>query len=382
MRIELVSPDDPSWERLLQDVPRDIYHTAGFHAYAQGSGEGTAILAVLGDERRGLAWPYLLRRVDEVPGLEGSDSTDVTSVYGYPGPIAWGCRPGDLFLEDAWRQLVGVWHDQGAIAAFTRFHPLLDNASLAAGLKVADQPDEGMGSVSQIGVTVSIDCTLGDDAMRDEYDHGVRRGIAACRKAGYATAHDEDWSELEAFIRLYRETMVRNRAAAYYFFDASNIERLRSALPGHIHLLVTRSGSTVVAAGIVTEFGGIAQSYLAASDVTLRPSPRLLFNDDARRWARSRNNSVLHLGGGRGARDDSLLTFKARFSSRRHPFHIGRWILDWDTYHRLTEERLARPLRSVMVDLAFFPAYRANVDVEAGDAAGEPGPAATPGEEA
>ncbi len=366
MRLELYRPGDAGWESSVGETPRDVYHTAGFHAYAQASGEGAALLAVVGDGRRGLAWPYLLRPVAEVPGLEGSEATDVTSVYGYPGPIAWGCRPGDAFIGDAWQSLLGLWRDQRAIAVFTRFHPLLANASLVSGLHGSWIHEEQLGSVSQIGLTVSIDCTLDDEAMREEYDHGVRRGIAACRKAGFATVDDESWSELPAFCRLYRETMDRNRAAAYYYFDHANIERLRAALDGHAHLLVTRSAGDVVAAGIITEFGGIAQSYLAASDVTLRPSPRLLFNDDARRWARDRGDCVLHLGGGRGARDDSLLQFKARFSSRRHPFHVGRWVLDWEKYHRLTEERLAGPLHAVHVDPAYFPAYRAPVDGAAG----------------
>jgi hypothetical protein len=107
------------------------------------------------------------------------------------------------------------------------------------------------------------------------------------------------------------------------------------------------------------EFGGIVQTYLSASDRSIHPSPKPLFYDDVRRWARLRGNSVFHLGGGRGSREDSLFDFKSRFSSRRHTFHIGRWILDQHLYRAMADtQRLATMQTSVPDDNGFFPAYR------------------------
>ena len=90
--MELLTPSQPAWDDRLAVARRDIYHLAGYHAYAEGSGEGEPMLITVGDRERGLAWPYLLRRIDAMEGLAGTDATDVTSVYGYPGPIAWGCQ--------------------------------------------------------------------------------------------------------------------------------------------------------------------------------------------------------------------------------------------------------------------------------------------------
>jgi hypothetical protein len=359
LALRLLRPREAGWDLWLTHVRHDVYHTAGFHRYAEASGEGTAYLAVVGDGARGLAWPYLLRRVADVPWLENSDATDVTSVYGYPGPLAWGCEPGDPFIERAWEALVACWRGQGAVTAFTRSHPILGNAALLASVGHATAPDHRLGSVREVGPTVSIDCTLPDEGMRAEYDHGVRRGIVASRELGMVTVHDEAWAHAEDFHRLYLATMIRNNASSYYFFDRDNINRLRAELPGRIHLLVTDWCGEVVAAGIFTEYDGIVQSYLAASDISIRPSPRLVFNDDARRWARARGDTLLHLGGGRGARDDSLLRFKERFSSLRHRFHVGRWVLDWEAYEQLTRQRGACHGAAVSVDPDFFPAYRA-----------------------
>ena len=68
------------------------------------SGEGQAHLLVVGDADRGIAWPYLLRSLEGPWAAPGSGLTDVSSVYGYPGPVAWGCTAGDPFIAIAWRR--------------------------------------------------------------------------------------------------------------------------------------------------------------------------------------------------------------------------------------------------------------------------------------
>jgi hypothetical protein len=217
-KVELLGPGDPAWDDHLVVAKRDIYHLAGYHAYAEGSGEGEPILVVVGDRRRGLAWPYLLRRIDAIGGLSGTDATDVTSVYGYPGPIAWGCQQGDPFVTEAWRRILEVWREQRVVSAFTRFHPLLGNAALAADLP---PPADSSGiqpaqPLVPVGPTVSIDCRLDHGAARQGYAKVLRQEIAAARRAGLATEVDEDWSEIETFTRLYGETMERCGAGAEY----------------------------------------------------------------------------------------------------------------------------------------------------------------------
>lgn len=358
--VHVVRADDPAWEEWLRDVPRDIYHTAGYHTFAGESGEGDPYLIVVGDRRRGIAWPYLLRRIGELQEFAGADATDVNSVYGYPGPLAWGCLPGDRFVARAWSEVVQVWRDQRAVAAFTRFHPLLENASLLSGLPWPADGTDGLSSVAAVGPTVSVDCTIGDDAARAGYARALRQHIAAGRRAGLTTVHDEKWTALPTFAQLYRETMARNGADGYYFFDQGYFEHLRAALPGHLHLLVTALGSAVGAAGLFTEFDGIVQAHLVGTNADLRAlSPFKVLLDDARIWARERGDRVLHLGGGRGGREDTLMSFKGEFSPRRHLFHTGRWILDEGLYRDLLNARLSGRGDGRHVDPMFFPAYRA-----------------------
>ncbi len=154
--------------------------------------------------------------------------------------------------------------------------------------------------------------------------------------------------------------MIRNGAAEFYFFDEADFRRLRAEVGDRVQLLVVRHRESVVAAALFTDFNGIAQWYLAGSDSAANAlSPTKVLIDDAVTWAEERGNTVLHLGGGRGSRNDSLFWFKSRFSPRRHAFHTGRWIVDGPMYRELSEARLATLRGDEMVDGGFFPAYRA-----------------------
>ena len=356
---ELIHGDPAAWDDHLRDVHRDIHHTAGFHEYARGSGEGEPFLIVVRHGDRGLAWPYLLRRVDEVQGLAGSDATDVSSVYGYPGPLVWG-DPEPDFVDAAWRDVLDVWRGQRAVAAFTRFNPVLGNAELMPHLRVPGDSSQGIGGQAGGTPTVSIDCTLSDTTAAETYGRVLRQEIAAARRAGLVTTHDEAWSGRGEFVRLYRETMERSGAAAWYYLDAADLDRLRSALGDGIHLLVTTVDGAVAAAGLFTEFGGIVHAHLVGTDIRLRTfSPLKVLLDDARAWAHRRGNKILHLGGGRGGEDDSLFAFKARFSPRRHAFHTGRWIVDTRRYQELVSAGNPAAPSATAPGAGFFPAYRA-----------------------
>ena len=351
LTVTVVPGGDSSWDSWLQGAPHDVYHLRGYHIFASELGEGDPYLVVAGDRDRGLAWPYLLRPI------VGVEANDVTSVYGYPGPVAWGLDPGDRFLSLAWEQFLATWRDQNVVSVFTRFHPLVENAQLATAFyELAGEAGEVSLGLVAAGETVSVDCTLDDDAALAGYTKVLRQEIASARRAGLLTTEIEDWTSLEDFIRLYQATMDRSGAARRYYMDGPSVLRLRDLLDGHLHLLITRLGDDVAAAGLFTEHEGIVQAFLVGTEERLRAhSPLKVLLDDARRWARTRGSTVLHLGGGRAGHQDSLLAFKRRFSPRRHKFHTGGWVLQAGLYRHLAESRAAE--RSPLTN-DFFPAYR------------------------
>ena len=92
VRVEL---DPGRWDEVLAETRHDVSHTAGFQRFAAGLDHGDPCLIVVGDADRGMAWPYVLRRVDVVSGLTDMSARDVGSFHGYTGPVTWGLEPDD-----------------------------------------------------------------------------------------------------------------------------------------------------------------------------------------------------------------------------------------------------------------------------------------------
>ena len=349
--LRLITVAEPSWDRWLGLTDHDIYHGAAYHRIAEQNDEGRAFLAVFGTSSRFLAWPYLLRAVPDSARHAGR--TDVTSVYGYAGPLALGMRGDPAFGTRAWAAVRLNWLRQGAVTAFTRFHPLLSNQRW-----LGDDP-----GVFELAPTVSIDLTTPDETAVRRYPRVLRQEIAAARRRGLQTERDPGWDDLPDFVAMYNLTMRRAGAAGAYSFPASYFERLRDELADRASLFTTRLADRVAAAGIFLEHGGVLHAHLVGSDPALRGlSPLKVLLDDVSSWGHSRGSRVLHLGGGRGGQADSLLEFKGRFSPERHPFSVGRWVLDETAYRRLSAESQEAALRSGSDrDRHFFPAYRAPV---------------------
>jgi lipid II:glycine glycyltransferase (peptidoglycan interpeptide bridge formation enzyme) len=220
---------------------------------------------------------------------------------------------------------------------------------------------DGRDPIIQLGETVSIDLQQDDATAVAAYSKKLRQEIASARRAGLTTRLEEDWSAVSIFEELYRATMIRSRAAATYFFSLDDLRGLKAALGPELHLFLTELDGRTAAAGLFTEHRGVLQAHLVGTNDEFRAwSPLKVLLDDVRRWASERGNDVLHLGGGRGGRDDSLLAFKRRFSPRRHAFSIGRWVLDPSAYATLARAWSMRinDAGHVIGDPSFFPTYR------------------------
>lgn len=360
MRVTMVAAADPAWEEHLQDLPHDVYHAAGYHRFEQRRGCGEPWLFVAETSGTSVVWPYLLRPVTVRDAPTGR--TDVTSSYGYCGPLVRGTLPDEETLRAVRRELAGVWREQQVVSAFARLHPVLDNRDLARDVG----PDPGAGGegvvdlgdgVVDLGETVSIDCTVPDEEAIAGYAQPLRRHVEKAAARGYRVVEDVGWRQLEEFVRIYDESMDRNAADDFYRFSVEDFRFLRDALSGRVHLLLISVDGEVLAGGVFTQSSGIVQAHLQATATAYLPtSPSKALLDGARRWARAAGYRTLHVGGGRGGRNDSLFRFKREFSKRRHPFAIGRWVVDHDAYHELC--RQAGPVNP---GSDYFPAYRAAV---------------------
>jgi len=354
-QIRLIEATDPEWDRWIESTAHDVYHTAGYHRVASFIGEGTPLLIVVGDADRFVAWPYLLQGIPGSSRLVGGPAHDVTSTYGYSGPLVRGYEPGDPAITSGWDAIRRAWQEQHAVTAFTRFHPIIENHRWFTDLPMEAGPSDTLGVV-MTGETVSIDPTVPEAEILAAYPRNFRQEIAQSRRLGFVTTVDEDWSYLDQFVDLYTETMERNRARSAYFLKRDYFDKLIEELGHDVVLFVGTVGTDVVAACLFMSHHGILHPHLAGTATEyLSLSPLKVMWDDVRRWAADRGDRIIHLGGGRGGTNDSLFAFKARFSPRRHEFYTGRWILD----QRRHDILVGSTGEDTEPGLDYFPRYRA-----------------------
>lgn len=345
--------DGEAWDALVAEAWRhDFYHLSGYHVLAEERGEGEARLV---EYRSGTSWvalPVMLVRTRLSLGLEELTVTDATSVYGYAGALTSAAQVPATVRAGFHRALEAELGRLGVCTVFSRLHPFLAQPGLL----------KGLGEIVPVGTTVSIDLTLDPADQRRRYRKNHKRGINKLRRAGVECRIDDGEAYLGRFVEIYQETMRRVQAREKYFFDLSYFQRLLTMRRAEWRLGVCLRDGEVLCGGVFSLCGGIIQYHLGgtASD-SLKDAPMKLLFDEVRLWGTTRGAWVFHLGGGVGAKEDSLFSFKAGFSERRHTFAVWRWVRDRELYESLVARRRGWTTEQGMDDAAgdFFPAHRA-----------------------
>ena len=157
--------------------------------------------------------------------------------------------------------------------------------------------------------------------------------------------------------------MDRVGASKSYYFDEFYFSYFVTKLTNKTHLAIVESkDGEICCAGLFTECNGIVQYHLGGTkNKYLKEAPNKLMFDYVRYWAKERENSFLHLGGGLGgSKDDNLFRFKAGFSKQRHTFLTMHLIIEEKKYLALTDQRakLLSIAPEKLLHSGFFPAYR------------------------
>ncbi len=328
---EIRTPAD--WATALTQAPRhDCYHTWGYHRIAQGSGEGEPLLFAVRTSRGGLLLPLLERAV------AGSTRRDLTSVYGYPSPLAWGELTADT-LARLWEQLLAHLARRGYVSLFSRCHPLLTPAL----------PGE---TLQRSGPVVLIDLDRPEQEQLGDYRDNHRRDLRKLARLGVACHAEAPGEALAEFVANYEATMRNLQAEPYYFFPPRYYRELLAAPSFDARLYTCRLDGQAICSGLFIFCGDFVQYHLGGTAPAFAAlAPTKLMFDSVRRDAAREGRRHFCLGGGLGCREDSLFNFKAGFSRQTRDFCLIRKILDPEEYQRLSAR--------VPNQTHYFPCYRA-----------------------
>lgn len=293
----------------------------------------------------------------EIPiALEGQPPYyDLVTPYGYGGPVM------EAVDESAKKELAADFirafgeycRDGNIVSEFIRFHPVMGNA--------ADFVD----SYETAFMRNTIQTRLADsaDPLMSEYSASVRRDIRKGLKRGVEYKVTVNPENLDRFRELYFETMKRNEADDYYYFDEAYFAQCLDRLGPQLVTVEVSWRGMLIAMSLNFVSDGMLHVHLTGSleDYHHLYAPSIL-QYALMQWGSDNGIRLIHHGGGRtNEPDDKLYLYKKKYGKAQElEFHTGKKIWNPEVYELLCKEAGVEDTGS------FFPAYRRDLRIKQG----------------
>lgn len=330
-----VIEDNSKWSEIIKQADvYDFHHTAYFHKIDT---EFPSKLLYFSDAENFIALPIVIRPI------EGTEYFDITSVYGYAGPVYRFDKDYEekelvAFFQSSFRLFC---KEQNIVSVFSRLHPLIEQKNILSEL----------GDIVDLNKTVSIDLTLSADEQRKVFRKSLKSELNQLRRKEIMVKEAVNLEEIDQFIAIYYETMDRVNATPNYYFSKEYFYEFLNNTDFNSKLLIAVKDNKVIAGAIFTLTDKIMQYHLAGTtEDFIKETPMKLILDEARLLGNETSSESLHLGGGVGGSDeDSLFRFKSGFSKDFKQFSVWKYIVNQKVYDDLSETKEKSN---------FFPLYR------------------------
>ena len=339
-----VSHDYEEWLRLFLASPgREPHsHPAYSLIFAPSDHEPLCVASSIG--RAGFFMPLWRREIPDYGYRRAEPLYDSVTPYGYGGAYRWGHGSDVTSFWAGFEQ----WAEASSlITHVTRCSPFLED------------PKQPPGDVVNRLSNVSISLKDGFESAWEGVKPQAKRDARRAERDGVVVQLGSSDEALEAFHERYIETMIRNGAGDFYFFDLDDMRRLRDALAVDFAVFIAEAGGEVVAADVV--LCGVHHAYLflaGSSERGRRSRANALLRRTEVACLAERGLQEYLLGGGM-SESDSLFRSKAVYAPNRVlEFQARAWTLNSYLEEQLMAARRAsQPAWRPRPD--FAPRYRA-----------------------
>lgn len=356
----LTLADRARWTELVRNIPgHDAFFLPAYvEAFARYSGE-EARLFYFGNDYEYIVYPFLVRRVSDLPfcqplvGQGMPDYFDTVSPYGYSGPLA--CIPNPQNTQELWQAYLAAFHDfcvdNNIVCEFGRLNPFVGNH-----IPLEALTDD----VRRSGEIIFVDLRQSEEEIWRGFNRGNRSNINKAQRLGVVVEERRDKEAIDEFYRLYRQTMERNNASAWYYFSPEFMYSLFTDLGSHLRLFCAVHEGVIIAAATYLCVGKVCHYFLGGSSrdhFALRPNNLLM--KTAIMWAK--RNGYVHFNlGGRHSAHDNLGQFKSAFAKTTVTFHTYRVVHMPEAYETLCQQFMtfAKNAGQAPSNTDYFPLYR------------------------
>lgn len=272
---------------------------------------------------------------------------DIETPYGYGGLTVKNINNEDL--KNYYAEKKKWAKSENIISEFIRFNPLLNN------YKYADDESK----ILNVKSTIYVELKPEDELMLElnsKNRNMVRKAIKNNIEIEIVEPLDNT-KEKNRFIELYKQTMERNNASEFYFFDEEYFDNFFNDMKEKCKLFCAKFNGKTIASAIMIFNNKNMHYFLSGADrefMSLAPNNLLLFKAGV--WGYSKGFCKFHLGGG-VSDNDALFSFKKQFNEKGIlPFYIGRTIFDNEKFDYLVE--LRKKEDGFDIDKPFLIKYR------------------------
>jgi hypothetical protein len=343
----IIIENQDSWKNILKNfINIDCYYSFEYgNSFAKKEG-GRLFAAYYEDHDTKIIYPYIKRRI---PHIE-EELFDIVTPYGYGGPVISGSNTNVSMMK--FHELFSSYcRLHNIITETIRFHPLYQN----------DKICRNFWDVEYIRKTTAVDLRHSLEEIRNNYSEMTKRNIKKAKMNNLTCLIAENNKKnIRIFKDLYKETMDRNHAASYYYFDEDTFfEQVKKTDISETLLLFTKTNNEIIAGVMVLIGKEFSHYHLGASKTAyLHFRPNNLLFDFMIETCKSKGSSVLHLGGGY-QENDGLFKFKASFTNDHHfEYYIGKKVHNPVRYNEVIEGLKEQ----YELNERYFPIYRGQIE--------------------
>jgi len=331
------------WKTILSDIgANDIYFSPEYLKANETILKGDGECFVYKDKHCFVLYPYIKRPIED------SDFSDITSPYGYGGYVK---SPTHSTADSFHVAFHRYCREAGIVSEFIRFHPLYFNHSYM---------HHKLLQINFHQPVVIINYTQNNFEFRQIIKREAWKKIRKAEKKQINVIEDVHWEYYQDFIKLYKENMDVKQASDFYYFENAFFEALKTFLSDRSLLLIALHEGRMIG-GLLIIFGNsFVYNFLSCSDYQY---PNLGTNDllqfKALDWGYKKGFKIYMLGGGLEG-EDPIFHFKAKFSSQRKDFFLGRRIHLPEAYTKLCGKEIKQKniKPEELLSGSWFPYYR------------------------
>lgn len=341
--------DREQWLRELENVKGvlpDLHYLPGYCSLFSDLGE--ARLFIYHEGTASVVYPFLLRRVNLIPGLEGKldrDLFDITSPYGYGGPMA-APEAGECVWENFCRCFAEYCKKSDIITEFIRFHPVLEN----------HRQLQNHIQVEKVSSVVCVNLNKSEEEIWSGYERNNRKNIKKAYREGLEVILEETPTHFTDFISIYHHTLLRNQASEFYFFNDKFFESIHKGLKENFLYVYTLKDGRIISTELLLYNKTYIHSFLGGTlEQYYEFRPNNILKHEVIKWAKRKGIRYFLLGGGY-REGDGIFRYKRSFACEGVlDFYVGKKVHNHEAMSMLDNIMATKNPRE---SASFFPGYR------------------------